>query len=113
MLPLRLDGLDQEQLNASAAARLTSAQPGRNDPRIVEHQQIIGAQELRQVAHGPVLERAAVAREHHQARSVALGERLLRDERLGQLVVEVRETHRRGQRCSSLTTGSWPTRVPG
>ena len=85
--------LAHEQTFHLAAARIAAAEESRRkDARVVEHQQIARAQEAPEVGERRVLERPARARHHQQPRTPAFG-RLLRDERLGQLEVEIGNVH--------------------
>src|SRR6185503_8569538 len=59
------EALMQQDLDARLAA--PADQPGGNDARIVEDQEVAGCQQLRQIAHAAVLERAA---DHEQPRRV-------------------------------------------
>src|SRR5690606_3789795 len=72
-----------------AAAFLLPEQPRRNHPGVVEHQQVAGLQQLRQVTHLQVGERALARWHHQQPAGGTLGQRLLRDQFLRQVVVEV------------------------
>ena len=60
--------------------------------RIVENQQVARAKKPPEVGERRVLERPASARHHQQPRTPAFGG-LLRDQRLGQLEVEVGNVH--------------------
>ena len=68
----------------------------RNDPRVVEHQQVARPQPLHQVTHLLVDESSPLRWHHQQAAGRTLGQRRLGDQRLGQVVVEVGFLHRGG-----------------
>ena len=76
-----------------ADARAVAEQPRRKHARIVEHQAIAGPQELRKVAERPVLPTALFAVDHQHARGGAVGEGFLRDQFLGQVVIEFGQLH--------------------
>ena len=67
-------------------------EPRREDPAAVHHQEVAGGEQVGKIAEDVVTQAARGAIEDEQARGVALGERLLGDAGLGQLVVEVGES---------------------
>jgi hypothetical protein len=66
--------------------------PG-NDAGVVEDEQVTGAQQPGQVAEGTVADRCRCPHQMHHARGSPVGQGLLRNEFLGQLVIEVRDPH--------------------
>ena len=77
-------------------ARAVAEQPRRKHPRIVEHEAIAGREELRQIAECAVFPPPLAPVDHEHARRRAVGERLLRDQVFGEVVVEVGEVHGQG-----------------
>ena len=69
-----------EQDLGLAAARPAAEEASREDAAAVRDEKVAGAEELRKVGEGAVLEGAGRTVEHEQPRGVALGERLLGDE---------------------------------
>ena len=80
--------------------------------RIVENQAIARAQERGEFAKMAVFERPRGAVENQHAGSVALGGRLLRDQFLGKLVIEIGELHysRESSFCTSANGMAWVSR---
>jgi len=72
----------------------SAAEARRDHARVVEHEHVARAQELRQVAKRSVRYRPIRAAQHEQPRAVPGGGRRLRDPVPGQGVVELREPHR-------------------
>ena len=79
----------EEQHLDAPAGRAVEEAARREDARVVAHQHVALAQQRRQVGEDVVLERAGGAAHHEQARRVARLRRRLRDQLVGQLVVEV------------------------
>lgn len=75
-----------------AAAVLDAMQPGMQDARVVEHQQVAGAQQVGQIGEAPVL--PAVAVHDQQPAGGALGQRELGDQLRRQVVIEIGEGQR-------------------
>src|SRR5882672_1515010 len=63
-----------------ATARSLSNQTSRHDSRVVEHEQVAGIQELRQIFKYPMFDRLRRPANDEQSRSVPLRARLLGDE---------------------------------
>ncbi len=86
-LALAKQALDQDL--HSPAAGLLPEQARRNDPGVVEDQQIAGLQQLGQIAHLAVAEGRWRRRHHQQAAGGTFGQRRLGDQFFGQLVMEI------------------------
>ena len=91
---MRAEQAFDQDLDATAAL-LAAIQSRRQDAGIVEHQQIARLQQLRQLAHAPILQQRiaaffVAARQHQQAARRTLRQRLLRDQLRGQLEMEIR-----------------------
>ncbi len=86
-LTLAKQALDQDF--HPPAAGLLPEQARRNDPGVVEDQQIAGLQQLGQVAHLAVGQRLRRWRHHQQPARRALGQRRLGDQFVGQVVMEI------------------------
>jgi len=84
--------LVQRHLHMGSAT--PARQPCRNDPGVVHHQQVAGAQQAGQIAH-PVV-RQARGTHRHQPRDIARASRPQRDQVLWQVEVEVGSLHQRG-----------------
>ena len=82
----------EQQLHL-AAGFLEREQARGNHARVVEDQQVAGRDELRQIAHLPVGQRAGGAVERQQPARRSLGERLLGNEFFGKFVGEVGAAH--------------------
>src|SRR6266478_2113894 len=108
-LPLAVlpEWCDEEELEAPAA-RPPPGHPSRDDTRVVHDEHVPGAQEAREVADVRVAERCAAAVEHQEARRRALGRGRLRDQRLGQRVVELREPHQESVRVAVVSEANEP-----
>jgi hypothetical protein len=77
-----------------SARRLASPdKTRRKNARVVDDQVIAFVQLFGQLREGTVAPRCARAIQHEQTRSVALGERCLRDQLFGQFVVEFGDQH--------------------
>jgi predicted transcriptional regulator len=76
-----------------ATAGLASEDACRDHPRVVEHQQVAGAQTLRQIGDGGIRDGATVAIQAQQATRAALDEWGLGDQRGRQFVSEVGTAH--------------------
>ena len=106
-LVLAVDALDHH-LDAPAAF-LAPGQPRVDDPRVVEHQQAAGRDEFRQIGQQPV--GSAGLGLLHQRRHVqqpsagALLGRVLRNQFLGQVIVEIGQLHRDGSGRGAGITG--------
>ena len=61
---------------------------------VVKYQQIVGPQQLRKVAKHKVAEAIVTATEVQQPRSRPIGQRLLRDQFLGQAIIEIGDQHK-------------------
>ena len=82
----------EEQLEP-AAARTPAVDPRGNHPRVVQHEEIAGAEQLRKLADGAMPAGAREAIEHEQPGIAALRGRLLRHQLRRQHVVEVGQAH--------------------
>ena len=92
-LPLAVAALREQQQLEPPAARPAAAHAGRDDARIVQHEQVAGAEQPRQRRTVLVRERLGLASDHEQPRRRALGRRLLGDQLGRQRVVEVVQPH--------------------
>lgn len=90
-----IDGQDplEQQLDAPTAG-LVSVEPRRQHPRVVDDQQVTGLQEADDVGETAVGE-VTVTVEVQQTRCAALGQRLLGDQRLGQVEMKIPGLHGR------------------
>ena len=79
-----------------ADARFTAAplQLCGNDARVVEHEHVPAAQQLRQVAHPAIAERCRVAFDQQHARGIARTYRTQRDTFVGKFEIEEVNFHR-------------------
>ena len=105
----------QQQLDL-AAGILEREQARGNHARVVEDQQIAGRDELRQIAHAPIGERAGGAVERQQPARRSLGERLLGYEFFGKFVGEVGAAHGgefTAMAARDLRSGAGSAGVPG
>jgi hypothetical protein len=68
-------------------------EPGRKDASVVEHNQIIGPKQRRQVAEAAVCQRPCIAVEVQHPRSTPVGERFLRNPLFRKVEVEIRNKH--------------------
>ena len=84
----------QEHLGLPACAALRAEQARRQNARVVRHQQIAGFQIIDDVAEDAVLDRAGFAVHDQHAARIAHRRRLLRDELLGKIVIEIARFHR-------------------
>ena len=98
--------LDQRHrdVGGEIAAPPHAFQRGGDDARVVEHQRIALAQQLRQVAHAAVRERRLARRHHEHARRVARARRVQRDPLLRQLEIEQVRAHQLTLISSAPTT---------
>ena len=77
----------------TAGARVHCAQTSRNNFGIVEHEQIAWAQVIEQVGKFAMLDLSSPAFEYEEARLIARGCRMLREEFVWKFVVEVTGAH--------------------
>ena len=89
--PGRVARLEQQDLRRPAGGPV-QAEPGRDDPRLVDHDDVAGAQQIGELGHGAVLGRRAPPVDE-QAGRVPWFDRHLGDAILRQLVVELVEAH--------------------
>jgi hypothetical protein len=88
-LPEAVRGLAEvEPLPIPAGPLPPTDQPGWEHLRVVEHQQVAGVEQVRQVAEDAVFQLSGGPADDEQPRLVPTGGRLLRDQALGQGVVE-------------------------
>ena len=86
----------QEQQFHLPAGGLARKDARRNDARLVDHQQVAGAQVVADVPEGGVLQLGRVAAQHQQARVVARLDGRLRDPLRGKVVIEIEGLHAGG-----------------
>ena len=67
--------------------------PRGKNPAVVHHQKIAAAQQIREVNELQILERSGFAPDVQHAGSAAGSERLLRDQFVGKMKIEVRNQH--------------------
>lgn len=109
-LPIARQALDQ--CLDTPAAGPPAAQPGANHARVVQQQQVAGAQQGWQVGEGAVANGRS-GRQVQQATGAALRQRLLGDQRLGQCECEVLAPHGAADGSRRHTGGLSPTgRMP-
>jgi hypothetical protein len=77
----------------AATADFPGSHSGRDDPRIVHDEEIVGAKQIGQVPERPVFEFALESIQDEEERGVALWGGGLGDETWRQLIVEIRGTH--------------------
>src|SRR5688572_10965637 len=91
-----------EQKLDAPTRRLVPDDTRRQHTRVVEHEQIAGAEQRRQVGEQPILDTARGTVEHEQAARAPLPERRLRDQLRRKFVVEVAALHR-----GAILTARW------
>ncbi len=96
----------EHQLDA-AARFLRAEQSGRHDARVVEHQQVATAQQLRQVGELPVGDGAAGSVQVQKPAVPASRGRMPRDQVVGQFVVEFGAQHGARMLAEGLRAGPW------
>ena len=79
----------QKTFHSAAARNPASDETRRKHARVVEHEQITGAQMPLQMAKRGVLDVAGISREHEQPRPSMLGGRPLGDQLVRQVEVEI------------------------
>ena len=105
--PAAVGGRRFEQQDLRGSSRVTpEPQPSRDDPGLVQHEEIALAQEFRQVADVTMLGRCG-ATVDQQAGTVARLDRRLGDAIVGQVVVEVGDLHR-----PEATAATWFVLAP-
>jgi hypothetical protein len=77
-----------ESFPLAAGPLPVSQKASRQDPRVVEHEQIAGIEEVWQIAELAMIKRSVTSANDQQPRPVALGSRLLRDQVVGEVVIE-------------------------
>ena len=96
MAVLHPQRIAEQEFDLTAGATLPQpapAQPRRDDPGVVHHQQVPRPQQLRQVADRPVLRLALLPRQHEEPRRIPLREGLLRYQLRRQLIIELPDIH--------------------
>ena len=91
---------------ASIASQASSAQPCRNDTRVVDDETIARAQQLGKIAHGAVLARAVLAH-HEKPRRIARGRGAQRDLLFRQIEIELIDAHYPTLFSTAATMRSW------
>lgn len=66
-----------------------ACESGGKNSRVIDHERVSGAEEIRQVIESRILKMAACAIEYEEARAVSLSRGLLRDQVFGQMIVEI------------------------
>ena len=84
---------DQKALGGAAAGQPDADQARREDARVVDDQQIAGAEQRRQVVEGEMRDAPARAIERHEPAAAARGRRLLRDQLVREIEIEVGDVH--------------------
>jgi len=91
MLGIKLT--QQEHLDFGVRAFLVAIKLGRKHFGVVEHHYVAVAKVIYNLLENAMFDFAAFAMKHHQARLVALGQRILCDEFLGQVEVKLTQFH--------------------
>ena len=79
-----------------AAGPLAAREPRFDHPRVIQHHRVAFADLRRQLGEGEILDLAAARIEMQQPACSALGRGALRDQLLGQRIVELGDEHARG-----------------
>jgi hypothetical protein len=82
----------QEDLSPTAAL-LAAQESGRDNPGVVNHQQIAPVKKLGKVCNNPFSDGSRAAFNGHEAGSLAAGRRLLGNQLRRQFVVEILKLH--------------------
>src|SRR5688572_22457344 len=84
---------NQKTFDGAAAGHTMAKQPRREHTRVIDDEQVASAQMRWQLIEGGVLRLFRRAVEHDQTRAAACGGRILSDQILGELEVEVADVH--------------------
>jgi hypothetical protein len=79
----------QNEYFSAAPAFFATEEPGRNHPGVVDHQEVAGQEQLREIDKIPVCHRPGRTVHNHEARLVPLRGRDLGDQSLRQVVIIV------------------------
>jgi hypothetical protein len=93
--PIGVEAFDQDALDGAAARHAPADQPRGEHARVVDDEEVAGAQPLWKHRHDRVCEAARFAIQNEQPRGPPFGRRLLRDQIGRQVEVEVRDIHPR------------------
>jgi hypothetical protein len=83
----------QQTLHGTSARHAMSEEPGGKHAGVIQHQPVAAVQELRKLAEHRVRDGTGAPVEHEQARLTALSRRMLSDELLRKLEIEVGDAH--------------------
>ena len=86
---------DQQTLDRAAARHAPSEQAGGKDAGVVDHDEVARAEQRRQLGDPGVRDGTGRAGQVKQPSTAPIGDRLLRDQISGQVVVEVADVHPR------------------
>src|SRR5262245_37007259 len=81
--------MHQQTLNGAAAGKPPSEQPGRKHPGVVQYDEIALPQGIHQPGKGCVFELSRIPMQHEKPRAAAQSGRLLRDQLIGKVEIEV------------------------
>ena len=84
---------NQQTLDRAATRHAVSEQTRREDARIIQHQKITAIEMGRELLDGRVLPRTGRATDDDEARCAALGRRMLSDQLLREIEIELAEVH--------------------
>ena len=88
----------QQKLDLCPGALLRAEQSGRQHLRVVEHEAVARIQVIQHVVEMFMFQRPGVSVDHEQTAAVPRFAGLLRDQLLGQIVIEIRYVHRKSAR---------------
>jgi hypothetical protein len=88
----------KQQFNVAARALLVPMQASGDDPRFVEHQNILWPEVFDQIGKRQMSDTAVLTAQGHQARRITAFGGVLGDEIVGKIEVEFFEMHRNGGR---------------
>ncbi len=83
----------KKNFDAAGAMLAAAKEPGGEHARIVQHQAVVGMHIGGKIAKHAILPGAFRAVDHQHARAIAIWEGLLRDQFLGQVVIEIGNQH--------------------
>ena len=96
---------NQKQLDRAARARSIAFEARGDHARLVDHQAILRAQELRKVTELRVLDLPVGSPQHHQPGRVPFAHRVLSDQLIGEFVVVIGKTSRAQIKSQGRTRG--------
>ena len=84
---------NQQALDGAAARHAVSEQAGREDTRVIQHQEIAATEMGREPIEGRVFPGTRRTIDDDEARGAALGGRMLSDQLFGEIEIEVADVH--------------------